>query len=177
MLYVDFAKPRQPVSIVKVRVSVQLRSCSLIYARAAMAHVRSCRRWLVRRGCGLSTGPVLTRVRVVRKWLDRSQTAVSVSSRVLGHVAIEFWQPISSSFAHFVRATSTLVRAVDAAAVPVAVLHRGAAHTPPPPGHRPHRCRIPRRSTSSRTTVSQHILDHGLGPQQSAKARRGHARQ
>ena len=54
--------------------------------------------------------------------------------------------------------------------------HRGAP-TCPPPSHRLHSSRIPRRHTDRRTTGSQLILDHGLGPQQSAKARRGHAHQ
>ena len=165
------------VACTKVRVSVQPRRCSLIYARAAMAHVLSCRGDACERGCGLFTGPVLTRVRVVRELLNRSQKAVSVSCRVLLTRRNRVWLPNSRCLAHFVRATSTLVHAVDAAAAPVAVLHRGAAHTPPPPRHSPLRRRIPRRSTSSRTTGSQHHLDHGLGPQQSAKARRGHARQ
>ena len=101
----------------------------------------------------------------------------SPNSRVLRHVATGLIGPNSASFAHFVSENSALVHAVDAAAVPVAVLHRGAAHTPPPRSHRPLRRRIPRRSTSSRTTGSQHHLDHGLGPQQGPEARRGHARQ
>ena len=112
------------------------------------------------------------------RWLlVAARTRLKLQNGFSVHVAIVFWQPISSSFANFVSENSALVHAVDAAAVPVAVLHRGAAHTPPPRSHRPHRCRIPRRSTSGRTTVAQHDLDHGLGPQQGPEARRGHARQ
>ena len=129
------------VACTKVRVSVQPRRCSLIYARAAMAHVLSCRGDACERGCGLFTGPVLTRVRVVRELLNRSQKAVSVSCRVLLTRRNRVWLPNSRCLAHFVRATSTLVHAVAAAAVPVAVLHRGAAHfssSSPPPTPQPH---------------------------------------
>ena len=129
-----------------------------------------------RGGRGLFTGPVWRESEACASCQSCPRTA-SPNSRVLRHVATRLIGPNSASFAHFVSENSALVHAVDAAAVPVAVLHRGAAHTPPPPRHRPHRCRIPRRNTSSRTTVSQHDLDHGLGPQQGPEARRGHAHQ
>ena len=55
--------------------------------------------------------------------------------------------------------------------------HRGASTPTPRRRQRSLRCRIPRHNTSGRTTVSQHHLDHGLGPQQGPEARRGHTHQ
>ena len=55
--------------------------------------------------------------------------------------------------------------------------HRGASTPSPRHRQRSHRRSLPRRSTSRRTTNPQHILDHGLGPQQGPEARRGHAHQ
>ena len=153
------------------------------------------------RGCGLFTGPVLTRIRGVCKLPKQSANATQIRTGC-GHIIINSARPklggsLRDARVHATKAAhlspsprslqkSCIRRRRGEFAAPVAqapgsptlsrrVLqqqrHRGASTPTTRHRQRSLRRRIPRRHTDRRTTGSQHHLDHGLGPQQSAKAR------
>ena len=156
------------------------------------SHVRKSQQEMLERACSTPPAPVVTRIRGVQGCPCKTADGFA---RVLRTRRIVFLPQLgdpytkhtrsgsvsgaykSPSIAPCKRIASGGVCAQHCATHPCFARHRGASTPTPRHRQRSLRRRIPRHSTISRKTDSQHILDHGLGPQQSAKARRGRTHQ